>query len=73
MMVREIRKFIPVRKIMLPVGIVHGNLGFTSGKKSSYFLNFRAKNVLIYRPTHDYTKCVDFNSFSTESNYVVII
>lgn len=29
MMVREIRKFIPVRKIMLPVGIVHGNLGFT--------------------------------------------
>lgn len=65
MMVREIRKFIPVRKIMLPVGIVHGNLGFTSGKKSSYFLNFRAINVLIYRPTHDYTKCVDFKSFST--------
>lgn len=65
MMVREIRKFISVRKIMFPVGIVHGNLGFTSGKKSSYFLNFRAINVLIYRPTHDYTKCVDFNSFST--------
>lgn len=43
MMVREIRKFIPVRKIMLPVGIVHGNLGFTSGKKIFIFPELSCK------------------------------
>lgn len=62
-MVREIWKFIFVRKIMFFVGIVYGNLGFILGKKFLYFLNFCVINVLIYWLIYDYIKCVDFNSF----------